>query len=195
MRTVSLLRHGKTEANERFLYCGVSDLPLTAAGAEELRILRDTHRYPAKDGLTFFTSGLRRTEETLRILYGEVPHTASSDLREMDFGEFELQSYDVLRDTDSYQRWLTGDNCQNRCPGGESGQEMAARVLSAFRALPEQGDLLLVLHGGPIAAILAALFPAEPKNRYDWQPRNGQGYRILMDRSQAVSYEVIPSLS
>jgi hypothetical protein len=34
--TVYLIRHGKTEANEKWLYCGSTDLPLSQKGREEL---------------------------------------------------------------------------------------------------------------------------------------------------------------
>ena len=33
---IYLIRHGKTEANERRLYCGSTDLPLSRQGAAEL---------------------------------------------------------------------------------------------------------------------------------------------------------------
>ena len=35
--TVYLIRHGKTEANEKRLYCGRTDLPLSEQGREEVR--------------------------------------------------------------------------------------------------------------------------------------------------------------
>ena len=34
--TIYLIRHGKTETNEKHLYCGSTDLPLSGAGKEEL---------------------------------------------------------------------------------------------------------------------------------------------------------------
>ena len=37
--TVYLIRHGKTEANEKRLYCGSTDLPLSEKGREELNRL------------------------------------------------------------------------------------------------------------------------------------------------------------
>ena len=39
MSAVYLIRHGRTEANEKHLYCGSSDLPLSVSGAEELKKL------------------------------------------------------------------------------------------------------------------------------------------------------------
>ena len=66
--TIYLIRHGKTEANEKHLYCGSTDLPLSDAGKEELRSVH----YDIKN-VRFITSGMKRTNETLRILFGDVP--------------------------------------------------------------------------------------------------------------------------
>ena len=85
-----------------------------------------------------------------------------------------MHSYEELKDTPEYQQWLTGDNEGNVTPGGESGLEMQRRVLEAFSEL--RTDTCLVTHGGVIAAIMAASFPEEGKNRYQWQPKPGRGY-------------------
>ena len=58
----------------------------------------------------------------------------------------EMHAYEELKDTPEYQNWITGDNEGN------------------------------VTHGGVIAAIMAACFPGEGKNRYQWQPKPGRGY-------------------
>ena len=50
--TIYLIRHGRTEANDRHLYCGSTDLPLSREGAEELRTLH----YSCQDAV-FLTSG------------------------------------------------------------------------------------------------------------------------------------------
>jgi Fructose-2,6-bisphosphatase len=172
-----LIRHGATEANARRLYCGASDLPLTPEGAAELRRLRAAGGYPAAAGVRVYTSGLLRTEQTLALLFGPVPHTVLPALREMEFGAFEMRSYEELRARDDYQAWLSGDNEKNRCPGGESGEEMTARVTAEFSRLLARGeDFLAVFHGGPIAAVMARWFPRQGAGRYDWQPANGTGY-------------------
>ena len=193
MKRCMLIRHGRTEANEKWLYCGSTDLSLMEAGREELLDLRRNARYPSASGLRFATSGMRRTDETLAILFGEVERTALPAFREMDFGVFEMRSYEAMKEDPEYQAWITGDNTANVCPGGESGAIMEARVLEAWRELEKGPDTLLVTHGGPIAAILAYLFPEEGKNRYEWQPKNGQGF--LLEREDEASpwrYQAIP---
>ena len=169
--TIYLIRHGKTEANEKHLYCGSTDLPLSEKGREELAGLR----YDIQN-VRFLTSGMRRADETLRILFGDVPFEAETRFREVDFGIFEMRGYDQLKDTPEYQAWLTGDNEANVPPGGESGAQMKRRVLEALAEIRE--DTCIVAHGGVIATIMAHLFPAEGKSRYQWQPPNGGGYRI-----------------
>lgn len=169
--TIYLIRHGKTSANLAHLYCGSSDLPLCAQGIQELE-----GRHYSVDGCRFISSGMRRCNETLRILFGDVPFSVEPRFREMDFGIFELHSYAQLKDTPAYQAWLCGDNEANRAPEGESGREMTARVLEAFAEIRE--DTLIVTHGGCIAAIMQHLFPSEGKSRYDWQPAPGCGYRL-----------------
>ena len=178
--TVYLIRHGKTAANERHLYCGSSDLSLSEAGRAELEGLH--YDIP---NVRFLTSGMKRTNETLQILFGNVPFETEPRFREVNFGIFEMKCYDELKDTPEYQAWLTGDNEANIPPKGESGEQMCRRVLEAFSEIRE--DTCVIAHGGVIAAIMEHLFPEEHKNRYQWQPQNGRGYRIC-----GKTYETIP---
>ena len=171
---VYLIRHGKTEANEKHLYCGSTDLPLSEVGKEELRKLH----FDVKN-VRFLTSGMKRTNETLEVLFGEVPFETDSRFREVDFGIFEMHSYEELKDSPAYQQWITGDNEANIPPNGESGFQMKQRVLEAFSEIRE--DTVLITHGGVIAAVMQQLFPVENRNRYEWQPKNGCGYLISGD--------------
>ena len=173
--TVYLIRHGKTEANEKHLYCGSTDLPLSDAGKAELQNLH----YEIKN-VRFITSGMKRTNETLQLLFGDVLYEVDPRFREVDFGAFEMHSYEELKETSEYRSWLTGNNEANVPPKGESGEQMKERVLSAFSEI--QGDACIITHGGVIAAIMEHLFPSENKNRYEWQPKPGQGYIVSSAR-------------
>lgn len=169
--TIYLIRHGKTEANERHLYCGSTDLPLSEAGRAELRNIH----FDIKN-VRFLTSGMKRTNETLQILFGDVPFEVEPLFREVDFGIFEMHSYEELKDTPAYQEWLTGDNESNVPPCGESGVQMKERILQAFSEIKE--DTCIITHGGVITTIMEHLFPDAGKNRYEWQPKNGCGYMV-----------------
>lgn len=176
-----LFRHGLTEANEKRLYAGRTNLPLSAAGREALLAPGLSGSLPPLTGFRVFTSGALRCEQTLSLLYGEVPHGTLSAFREMDFGAFEMHSYAELKDDPRYIAWITGDNEKNETPGGESGLAMQKRVREAFGALLSRGeDVALFTHGGVIACLMAMLFPAQGKNRYEWQPAPGHGYMVVI---------------
>ncbi len=170
-----MIRHGKTEANEKHLYCGSTDLPLSEAGIADLKQLR----YFVPKNCRYITSGMQRTEQTLKYLFGDVPHTQDFRFKEVDFGIFEMHSYEELKDNADYQRWISGDNEANIPPSGESGKQMLARVIEGLEDLFAQNqDTVLITHGGVIAAVMEYLFPEENKNRYSWQPKPGRGYFI-----------------
>ena len=231
---IYLIRHGQTEANIKHIYCGSTDLELSEAGVGKLherravagiaelraRLTESLIGDAADRNLTFITSGMKRTEQTLELLFGDaialgawtaetfnssVEHTVEPRFREIDFGLFEMRSYYDLKDTPEYQEWISGDNESNVCPGGESGRQMEARVMEAFDELREQflesvdsdfaadnisvaactdvperaTDVVVVTHGGVIAAIMNNLFSEEDKTRFDWQPAPGCGYVIV----------------
>ncbi len=182
-----LIRHGKTAANEKHLYCGSTDIGLTENGREELRLKKAEIDYPDPGGMQLITSGMKRCEETLEILFGTTGHRIDGRFREMDLGVFEMHSYDELKERPDYIEWISGDNESNVVPGGESGIIMAGRVLYALDELIAAGqDSVLITHGGVIAAIMSHLFPDEGKNRYEWQPGAGEGY--VLEISEQKSY-------
>ena len=177
---IYLIRHGLTDANEKHLYCGSTDLQLSQKGREEL--LQIKYNIDAENTI-FVTSGMKRTEETMNILFGNIPHTTDGRFKEIDFGIFEMKSYNELKDTPEYQQWLKGDNHINIAPKGESGAQMEKRVLAAFSdVMATDKDTAIITHGGVIAAIMANLFNYENKNRYQWQPKQGHGYLIENDK-------------
>ena len=182
---IYLIRHGLTTTNERRLYCGSSDLPLSLTGVEQLKSVR----YSVPQDVRFITSGMLRCDETLSMLFGNVERETIPGFREIDFGVFELKSYDELKDDPAYQTWITGDNERNVPPGGESGEQMARRVLASFGEVLSGGrDAVIVTHGGVIAVIMSALFPQEERSRYDWQPSPGHGYVLELSEAN-ISYE------
>lgn len=191
MNALYLLRHSLTEANERRLYCGWTDLPLSAAGVELARSTRDVRPLPPFDSCA--ASGLLRADETLRLLAGRDPDAVLPDLREMHFGRFEMLGYDELKRDPAYLRWINDETGDVACPGGESRAQFAERVLRggwALLSLPGE-RALAVLHGGVIVALMRAWFPAEARGFYDWQPAPCRGYRVRIEGGIPASFEAI----
>lgn len=190
---VLLIRHSLTAANEKRLYCGRTDIPLSPKGKALAEKLARSGRYKAGSSCRFFTSGMKRTDETLSILFGNVKFEVLPELREMDFGEFEMLSYEELKDRKDYQIWISGDNFRNKCPGGESAEEMTERAIRAADMIFRNEYAAAVTHGGIIAAVMAHFFPHENKNRYQWQPEPAGGYLIFLDNGVPVGYDIIKS--
>ena len=183
MSTIYLFRHGITEGNKRRLYYGSTDIPLIEEGIEAIRERREAGIYPETEGFKIITTDLCRTEQTLFEMYGrEVPHTTDPRMREFSFGEFEMKSYEELKDMEDYQAWITGDNWRNICPNGESGEIMLNRSLEAMEDYIGT-DCIIVCHGGVIAGLMLTWFPGDEtaEHFYAWQPKPSEGYRIDFD--------------
>lgn len=192
MNRIVLIRHGSTEANEKWLYCGATDISLSESGKTLLAHKRAEGGYPDISEFRVFTSGMKRTEETLYCLFGEVEHEKAPELREINFGIYEMRDYYALEKETGFLDWLN-NSYEQAPPEGESGKDMRMRVLSAFRTLAESGEnLFFVVHGGTIVYIMQELFPQEEKGRYDWQPQGGEGYEILFENGCALQYKKIP---
>ena len=199
-KEILLLRHGMTEANEKHLYCGSLNWPLSPAGKEALRRKAAAADHLDGEWDAYYTSGMKRTDETLQILFGEEAAKARkmcAGLKEMDFGIFEGKSYEMLREDPVYQAWISGDNEKNRCPGGESGEQMRRRVLEALDRILQNETaerIVIVTHGGPIAAIMQTLFQEQKRNRYEWQPSYGEGYLLQISlKDMKTSYHAFPA--
>ena len=179
-----LLRHGRTDYNERRLYCGSTDLPLTPGGRAELEALAD--RRPLPNFFLTADTGMLRTRETADILVPPGPRISLPDLREMDFGRFEGFGYETLRLDPVYIDWITDKSGDFVCPAGESRNGFYDRVRRGFRewmaSLPPEAErVCLVCHGGTVCAVMDS-FCEEKRGFYDWQPDNGRGWRIQVQR-------------
>ncbi len=181
---VFLIRHGKTIANEKRLYCGKTDLSLSHNGIEELKILKKSIRYPKCN--EYFTSGAKRANETFKILYDDISFTELKGFFEYDFGDFEMKSYEDLKEDKSYINWITDESGRVSCPNGESKNSYRNRIRDEFTAFinnisdKELNSVLLISHGGTIGTILEGFYD-NSKNFYSWQPNFGEGYKLTVE--------------
>ena len=189
MKRVILIRHGKTLANEKRLYCGFSDIPLSEYGKKEIQSLKYLYEDINKN-VVFINSGLSRTIQTLEILFN-TNGISYEGLKEMNFGDFELHSYEELKDRLDYQKWIE-DTFNNKIPNGESFIEMRKRVIDTYNEIidkyKEYDDIVISCHGGTIYHIIDSLFN-ENKYIYELQPKNGHAYIIDYTNNQ-LKYEL-----
>jgi probable phosphoglycerate mutase len=155
--TILLARHGESDWNRERRWQGHADRPLTELGHEQAHALGERLASTPLDAV--YSSDLARARDT--ALPTAVRHGLSvvtrPDLREVDVGSWSgLTREEVeVREPDGLRRWLDGGKGWQ---GGESYEEMTARVVAAIRSLATAhpgGRLLVVSHGGPVRAIHA----------------------------------------
>jgi probable phosphoglycerate mutase len=141
-RELWLVRHGETPASKGRTLAGWADVPLTAHGQDQASALRP--RLAGERFNSVWSSDLRRALTTARLAWGEARR--DERLREMNFGELEGRPWETLdsRWQEAFVRFegLTA-------PGGESFDDLRARVLSFVDALGP-GRHLLFTHGGVV---------------------------------------------
>lgn len=200
---IHLIRHGITEGNQKRLYYGAADIPLAEEGVKELKSLVQQGIYPQVQSGDFYTTGMIRTEQTLELIYGKQSHSHIEELREMNFGDFEMKSYEDLKDIPAYIEWA-GDKTGNlKSPGGESINSFGKRIHGGLKALIGKHRLrelsvrhsgkdaisIMVCHGGTIATIMEARFCGEREHFYKWIPDPGHGYTLNMKEGEITGYE------
>ena len=184
--TIYLIRHGMTRANIEFIYYGNTELPLEPEGIEDLKRLKALGIYP-EGAERYFTSGMIRTNQTIAILFPHADYTIVPGLKECNLGDFEMKTHDEIKDTDAYLQWIEDKTGTIGCPGGEDRNEFGARVTGAFRevvdSLEREGidTAVIVFHGGPIVKVMQA-YTGEEKSFADWQPLNGLGYKVTLQK-------------
>lgn len=201
--SIVLLRHGMTEANEKHLYCGKTDVPLSEKGERMLFQKKEESSYPDLSGFKIFTSGMKRAAQTLGILYPELKGTEEelADFSEINFGDFEMKSYEELKTNDGYKKWVQNmvdrkpDENDFPCPNGESWLAMKKRAVKRLESLLKNyRSFAIFTHGGIISAIMMHFFPDERKSIYEWSPDFGDGCIIRLKHGgrTLASYEKVP---
>jgi broad specificity phosphatase PhoE len=156
--TIHLARHGETDWNRELRWQGHSDPPLNELGRRQARALAD-----ALDGASLaavYSSDLSRASETAEIVASRLnlPVTAYPALREIDVGSWEGLTLAEIeaRYPEAVARWE--EKGAHGWQGGESHDQMAARVRDAVHSIAarhEDEEILVVTHGGPIRALKA----------------------------------------
>jgi probable phosphoglycerate mutase len=144
-----LARHGETAWTLSRQHTGRTDLPLTEAGEAVAREVLAPKLAGVEFGLVL-SSPLVRARETARLA-GFEPQI-DDRLREFDYGEYEgLTSDEIQARRPGWDLWTDG------CPGGESAEDVGARMdaLIAER-LRADGERVLVFGHGHALRILAA---------------------------------------
>ena len=157
---LTLLRHGRSRADDENVHEGRYDSPLTETGQAQARALA---AFWNEAGTTFdaaYCSTLQRAHETARIVTGAlgIPLTPTDLLREWDNGPLA-----GLGREEALARYPIPDFRHDLTPftpdGGESQAAIRARALTALELLwaVPASRLLVVSHGGFLNSLMHEL--------------------------------------
>lgn len=181
---LTLIRHGETEGSRRDLYYGAADIPVLPESLKALEEKAKAGVYPTAGH--YCISGMLRTVQTLRALYGDVPYTVLPGLREMDFGDFEMRAYTGDLENDPAFRTWCEDAEHNVCPHGESVPQVLERSLRAIQPVLDAGeDTVCVIHGGVTSGLMMHWFGG---TRYDYSPAPGTGFQATFRDGKPEGY-------
>jgi 2,3-bisphosphoglycerate-dependent phosphoglycerate mutase len=130
-----LVRHGQSEWNEKNLFTGWKNPPLTEKGIEEAKIAGEKIKNLKINFSHYFTSALIRAQETgeiiLRILEEEnLTKVKNQNLNERDYGDLSgLNKDEARKEWGENQVHIWRRSFDIPPPGGESLKDTSERVL------------------------------------------------------------------
>jgi broad specificity phosphatase PhoE len=163
---ITLVRHGETTGESSVRYYGATDVPLSALGESQMRRAGAALAGERFDGV--LSSRLRRARRGAVLVARREPHQVAA-FDEVHFGRWEgwTQAEIMARDPEHYRAWQREPETFVY-PGGECRQAFRQRVCTGMAEMladPPGPNLLLVVHRGVIAVILAELFGLAPAAR------------------------------
>ena len=193
---ISLIRHGRTEANDRGVYIGTTDYPLTDFGRSELYDKLDRFVYPKVQRV--YSSPLQRCSETAEILFPDRELVIAEEFRELHFGKFEGRSAEELLNDEAYRTWMKG-GMDAKPPEGESVAELCIRTYQGFYRIllemmqEEFQHVAIVTHAGVISNALAC-FGVPKMDPKQIRIAPGEGFEIQLNPQmwqQSQAFEVL----
>ena len=168
-----LIRHGQSEWNEKNLFTGWKNPPLTEKGIEEAKLAGKRIKNLNIDFSYYFTSALIRAQETGEIILNQLEKekiikTRSQNLNERDYGDLSgLNKDEAKKEWGEDQVHIWRRSFDTPPPGGESLKDTADRVLPYFekeiKPLVEQGNnILICAHGNSLRSLIMSLEEISP---------------------------------
>ena len=177
---IHFIRHGTTVEDNKGKYIGITNVPLSQKGIDDLKKYDSLYVYPHTPLL--YTSPLLRCVQTCNVLYPNQRPIVLDGFSECSFGKWEGKSADELKNSPEFIHWLANSK-DNRPPDGESGAEFTLRICRTFETLvndlirSRQTSAVVVTHAGVITTLLS-VYGLPQAESYRWRMDNGFGYSV-----------------
>lgn len=159
MTQLYLTRHGQTEWNLEGRMQGSKDSPLTTLGRNQAiqlgKWLQNTNIDEA------YSSSSERAFHTSKLILGDrdIPLTAMDELKEMNFGIWEGQTFDFIKNTykEQYNYFWNTPHLLKDFPG-ETFEDLRLRVVSTINKIVKENDdknILIVTHAIALKTLMS----------------------------------------
>jgi alpha-ribazole phosphatase len=186
MTRLLLIRHGAARLQESHRFWGSTDIELSDTGIRQAEQLRDRlSRYKID---VFYTSTLRRAIETAEIVAArhKLPVNRIEELCECNFGFVEGLTFgEIKKRYPELVRVMNGFDMIDRFPGGESLNELDARVTKFLERLKDpkpKETVAIVAHASPLQIMVCHLLGLETRH---W-------LQMRMDHASLSILEIYP---
>lgn len=168
--TIYLVRHTTPNIDKGICY-GQADIDVTASFKEESKlILEKLENQPIENTIS---SPLQRCTKLAHVI--DTNFTTAEQLKELDFGDWELKKWDDIPKL-QLDPWM--ENYVNTAvTNGESYVNLYTRVISFYNNL-QRNNSVLVTHAGVIRSILAYTTNTHLKNSFDFKIPYGAVVKI-----------------
>lgn len=163
--SIVLVRHGHVEGISPPRFRGRRDVDLTPLGAEQARAVAARLAASWRPH-AIYTSPLRRCIQTAAAIEAAcgLDAVTLADLADLDYGAWEWRTHDEVRELwpDLFECWFTAPQMV-RFPGGESLQDLVARMANVLRLVRERHAserVVLVGHDSGNRALLLQILDA-----------------------------------
>jgi len=176
MAYLVLVRHGKSEWNEKGLWTGWRDIPLAPKGVEEAQKTGDELKDIQFDYA--YTSALTRAKQTLdeilKVLNQSPPITSDKNLNERDYGDYTAKN-----------KWQVKE---------EVGEEVFQKIRRSWDFPPPNGESLKMVYERAVPYFKSEIEPKLREGNNVLIAAHGNSLRALVKYLESVSDEEIPTL-
>src|SRR5262249_38972642 len=188
-----LFRHGETVLNAAGRFSGQLDTPLSARGRRQVALVGQCLAATALDAVV--ASDLLRARATAHAIAAHhgLPVTLDRNLRERSFGTWEGATFAEVsaRNKQLAEQWKA-DPLTTMPPGGETMQQLYARVVTSFATWQQRfhaHTVVWAVHSGVIEVVLCYLLKVDPSHQSAFHQHNAaiteldiQGQNVTLTR-------------
>lgn len=194
MSYLVLIRHGKSEWNEKGLWTGWRDIPLAQAGYDEAKQTGETLKNIKFDYA--YTSALIRAQQTLDEILkvtNQTPVVAKDKaLNERDYGDYTGKNkWDLQKELGMDEFQKIRRSWDYPPPNGESLKMVYARTVPYFETeilpkIKEGKNIIIAAHGNSLRALVKHLENISDNDIANLEIGTGEAYVYMLDETGKV---------